>query len=326
MLYPYKFKPVPVERVWGGRALEKFGKPLPPGRRIGESWEISDRADIQSVVANGPEAGQTLRQLIERHGPDAIIGRGGGVSHAARPADVVGRGGLTAPRRFPLLIKLLDARERLSLQVHPPASVAAQLGGEPKTEMWYILDAAPGAHLIAGLKRGATRAQFERDPAACVHRFPVRAGDTVFIPSGRVHAIEAGLVIAEIQQNSDTTYRVFDWGRTGRQLHIKESLASIDFNDFEPGLTPLPIQCEHFRVEKLILTGPTTGHCDGTTCHILGGIKGRTGIVIPAGQQEYLKPGEWALLPAALGCYTLTSASRTDHAEVLRVTVPSPAR
>jgi len=317
MLYPYKFKPILAERVWGGRALERLGKSLPPGKPIGESWEISDRDDAQSVVANGPAAGKTLRQLITQHG-DRLLGTN-----------------CLSTSRFPLLIKLLDARERLSLQVHPPASIAGKLGGEPKTEMWYILDAAPDAHLIAGLKRGVTREAFTRaleqsairNPnsslreagtqstiESLVHRFPVRAGDTLFVPSGRLHAIDAGLVIAEIQQNSDTTYRVYDWGRP-REIHVRESLASIDFTDFEPGLTRLPIQCEHFRVETLNLTAPTTGTCDGTTFHILGCVAGE--IVIG---EATLGMGEFALLPAALGRYTLVP--QVVNTTVLKTTLP----
>jgi mannose-6-phosphate isomerase class I len=141
---------------------------------------------------------------------------------------------------------LLDADQKLSLQVHPPSSIAAQLGGEPKTEMWFIAHAEPGAELYVGLRRGVTRALFERKiadgtVADCFHRLAVQRGDVMFLPSGRVHALGAGLVIFEIQQNSDTTYRVFDWNRVGldgkpRDLHIEQSLACIDFNDFEPGL------------------------------------------------------------------------------------------
>ncbi len=143
---------------------------------------------------------------------------------------------------FPLLIKLLDARETLSLQVHPPAAKAKELGGEPKTEMWYVAAAEPRSELFVGLKRGVTREQFEAQLAAgtvaeCFHRVPVTAGDAMFLPSGRVHALGGGLVIFEIQQNSDTTYRVFDWNRVGldgkpRELHVPQSLASIDFQDF----------------------------------------------------------------------------------------------
>lgn len=231
MLYPFTFQPIFKQRVWGGRELERlYHKPLPPGVPIGESWEITDRPGDVSVIANGPLAGKDLRWLMEIHAAD-LLGD-------ARPHS----------GRFPLLIKLLDAQEKLSLQVHPPAARAAELGGEPKTEMWYIAEAAPGAELYVGLKPGITRAEFEHKVEAgtvadCFHRLRVQSGDAMFLPSGRVHALGAGLVIFEIQQNSDTTYRVFDWNRLGldgkpRELHIPQSLASIDFNDFEPSLLP----------------------------------------------------------------------------------------
>src|SRR5512138_666986 len=229
MLYPLTFNPIFKDRVWGGRRLEQlYRKSLPPGVPIGESWEISDRPGDVSVIANGPLAGKDLHWVVENH-----------------PRELLGNRSLHAGR-FPLLIKILDAQDKLSLQVHPPASKAAALGGEPKTEMWYIADAEPGAELYVGLRRGSTRAEFEAKlktgtVAECFHRLEVKAGDTMFLPSGRVHAIGSGLVIFEIQQNSDTTYRVFDWNRVGldgkpRQLHVAESLASIDFQDFEPGL------------------------------------------------------------------------------------------
>jgi mannose-6-phosphate isomerase len=230
VLYPLTFQPIFKERVWGGHGIERlYDKKLPPDVPIGEAWEISDRPGDASVIANGPLAGRDLRWLMENHARELLGG--------AKPA---------TGNRFPLLCKILDAREKLSLQVHPPAGPAAGLGGEPKTEMWYIADAAPGAELYAGLKHGVTRAEFEKkirdgSVAECFHRLPVKPGDAMFLPSGRVHAIGAGLVIFEIQQNSDTTYRVFDWNRVGldgkpRELHVAESLASIDFGDFEPNL------------------------------------------------------------------------------------------
>lgn len=313
MFYPYKFAPILTERVWGGQTLARYGKPIPPGQHIGESWEISDRDDAQSVVTNGPDRGKTLRQLIEAHDADAIIGR-------ARPPG--------APSdRFPLLIKLLDARERLSLQVHPPPSVARQLGGDPKTEMWYIIEADPGATLIAGLRREVTRQQFEAAIQkggtafqACFHQFPVRAGDCLFVPSGRLHAIGAGLIIAEIQQSSDTTYRVYDWDRVGtdgkpRALHIRESLASINFDDFEPQPTPLPITCEFFSTELLRLDVPYSGRCDGRSFHVLGCVAGAAEV---AGQS--LNCGEFALLPAALGEYTVNP--KTKDTKILKTKLP----
>lgn len=230
VLYPFVFQPIFKERIWGGREIEKlFGKKLPPANPIGESWEISDRAGDESVVAGGKFSGKNIRWLMDNY-----------------PREMLGDAQAAAGGRFPILCKILDAREKLSLQVHPPANQAAELGGEPKTEMWFIAHAAPGAELYAGLKPGVTRGEFEKKlsdgtVAECFHRVPVRAGDAMFLPSGRVHAIGTGLVIFEIQQNSDTTYRLFDWNRLGtdgkpRDLHVAQSLASMDFNDFEPKL------------------------------------------------------------------------------------------
>jgi mannose-6-phosphate isomerase len=229
VLYSLTFHPIFKERVWGGRKLEElFNKPLPPGAPVGESWEITDRPGDVSVIANGPLAGKDLHWLVEHHRKELL---GATSLHADR---------------FPLLVKILDAREKLSLQVHPPPDVAAKLGAEPKTELWYIIDTDPQANLYVGLKRGVTKSEFEQrikagTVADCVHQFPVQPGDAMFLPSGRLHAIGAGLVLFEIQQNSDTTYRVFDWNRTGldgkpRALHVRESLASIDFDDYEPAL------------------------------------------------------------------------------------------
>lgn len=232
MIPPLRFKPIFQERVWGGRRLEAlFGKVLPPDTLIGESWEICDRPGrsvVSSHVDGGPFHGWELRRLMESHG-DAILG--------GMPA----REG-----RFPWLCKLLDARDDLSLQVHPPAPVARGLGGESKTEMWYVAEASAGARVYAGLRRGVDRASFERaivdgTVAGCVHTLGVGAGDVLFVPSGRVHALGGGQVVYEIQENSDTTYRVFDWNRKGldgrpRELHVPESLASIDFRDLEPAL------------------------------------------------------------------------------------------
>lgn len=307
MLYPLTFQPIFKERVWGGREIERlYRKKLPPATPIGESWEISDRPGDASVIANGPLAGKDLRWLMENHRAD-LLGK-------AKPAN---------GDRFPLLCKILDARERLSLQVHPPADKAAELGGEPKTEMWFIADAAPGAELYVGLKRGVTRATFQKkirdgSVAECFHHLPVKPGDAMFLPSGRVHAIGAGLVIFEIQQNSDTTYRVFDWNRLGldgkpRQLHIAESLASIDFNDFEPGL----VQSE-FRDHPVLKSRRLVGDRlflaielrDQDTEFkmqpsqkpaILAVVGGTASLVDPASKILIdLKPGQFCLIPACL--------------------------
>ena len=305
VLYPLVFHPLFKERVWGGRELETlFGKELPPVKPIGESWEISDRPNDESVVANGKFAGETLHHLMEKYRHE-ILGD-------ARPA---------AGNRFPILCKILDAREKLSLQVHPPAHKAAELKGEPKTEMWYIADAAPGAELYVGLKRGMTPAKFEKkisdgSVADCFHRVPVRAGDTMFLPSGRVHAIGAGLVIFEIQQNSDTTYRVFDWNRAGldgkpRELHVPQSLASIDFNDFEPTLVQAkvsgderhqsrPLVCHDlFRVDYGELKAGTRSKLEPNKLQILAVVRGK--VEIRNGTEKVdLKAGQFCLIPAEL--------------------------
>jgi mannose-6-phosphate isomerase len=338
MLYPYKFTPALQERVWGGNALEHYGKAVPFGKRIGESWEISDRDDVQSVISNGPDKGKTLRQQIEAHGAQLLGTSCTGVS----PVSGVSGGSVppASSPRFPLLVKLLDARERLSLQVHPTPALAAKLKSEPKTEMWYVLEADQDAHLIAGLRRGVNAADFMRSLEGAkdsksiidyVYRFQVLPGDTFFVPSGRIHAIDAGVVLVEIQQNSDTTYRVYDWGRMGldgkpRQLHTRESLVCIDFKDYEPkkqratverrgvnGLWRL-VECEYFHVHRLDLTNAWPDRTDGSSFHILTCISGALGLVTPDGKEDRINVGEFILLPAALGFYTLTPLAENTRA------------
>ena len=312
-LYPLTFHPIFKERVWGGRGLEKlYHKQLPAGVPIGESWEISDRPGDISVIANGPLAGKDLHWLVQNHWKDLAGSSARSVS------------------RFPLLIKILDARQKLSLQVHPPAEKAAELGGEPKTEMWFITDAAPGAELYVGLKKGVNRQLFERKitsgtVAECFHRVPVRSGDAMFLPSGRVHAIGSGLVIFEIQQNSDTTYRVYDWGRVGlngeaRELHIPQSLASIDFKDFEPELAAANFQEDSagrvrhlvkdslFAVELRQLEPKAQQVLDLNTLQILGVVTGKLRLETK-GYQLLLVPGQFCLIPAALETVSLTADS-----------------
>src|SRR5258708_38341804 len=304
MLYPLTSLPICKERGWGGRKLEEFyQKPLPPRVPIGESWEISDRPGDVSVIANGPLAGKDVHWLLENHGREVL--------------------GTAPPRqvRFPLRIKILDAQEKLSLQVHRPQARASELGGEPKSEMWYIADAAPRAELYVGLKQGVPREEFERKirdgtVAECFHRLEVEPGDAMFLPSGRVHAIGAGLVIFEIQQNSDTTYRVFDWNRLGldgkpRELHIAQSLASINFNDFEP-----PLIREEFRqlgaenkrtlVRDPLFTVEEWRMGDGATSalqpgkmQILAVLAGRLDVS-EDGTSVPLTAGQFCLVPASL--------------------------
>ncbi len=320
MLYPLTFQPVFKERVWGGREIERlYGKKLPSGAVIGESWEISDRPGDASVIANGPLAGKDLRWLMTHH-----------------TAEILGEAKPAAEGRFPLLCKILDARDKLSLQVHPPLNKAAELKGEPKTEMWFIADAAPDASLYVGLKNGVTRAEFEKkisdgSVAECFHRIPVQAGDTMFLPSGRVHAIGDGLVIFEIQQNSDTTYRVFDWNRVGldgkpRDLHIAESLASIDFNDFEPKLVETKFTGDAVKVRPLVndplfhvetwkLNSGATGLLKSKKLQIVAVTAGA--IEIKSGTTSVnLSAGQFSLIPASM---EWTEAIAKSDAALLQV-------
>ncbi|HTJ78894.1 MAG TPA: type I phosphomannose isomerase catalytic subunit [Rariglobus sp.] len=306
-----RLKPLYQDRVWGGRGLETaLGRTLPPARPIGESWEIVDRPEAQSVVSGGEFDGQSLRQVISAHA-----------------AEVMGPQ-WPAEKPFPILVKWLDCKERLSLQVHPPAAVAPVLKGEPKTENWYIADAAPGSHLIVGLKKGVTRTQFEKalndlTLEECVHRFPVKTGDSILVHSGQIHAIDGGNLILEIQQNSDTTYRVYDWGRVGldgkpRQMHVSESLQSIRWDDFEPApvrgeRTPAVIaDAKEFRIRRVPLAaGEKLDFAAGEKPRILSVVEGR--MVTPAG--ELLTRGDNVILP-----YSVKNSFIAEVASLVLVT------
>ena len=313
MSEPIVFEPIPMERVWGGRRFDSLlGKAIPHGSLIGELWEIVDREDAQSIVHSGPLRGKTLHELWVGHRGELF-----GEAYAAHPSP-----------RFPLLIKLLDARERLSVQVHPPQHLAAALGGEPKTEVWYFLDALPGARIYAGLKKGVTREEFESvlrtgEVERTLHEIPVVTGESIFIPSGRLHAIGEGNVIVEVQQNSDTTYRVFDWNRMGldgkpRDLHIPESLASIDFDDFEPpvcGVRETSVaSCPFFEVEKISLSVPRDVRAPGRFALVAV----TEGIVLCGGAA--FGKGQFLIVPATGTGLELTPQGGV--AQILLTTLP----
>jgi mannose-6-phosphate isomerase len=297
------FQPIYQERVWGGRDLAQLpGRSLPDGQVIGESWEIVDRPEANSVAVGGPFDGRSLRQIIAEAG-DRIMG-------PAWPRDQV----------FPILVKWLDCQERLSLQVHPPAAMAPALRGEPKTENWYIAAARPDAAVLAGLQPGVTVDQFRAaladnalEPLVC--RLACQAGDSLFVPSGRLHAIDAGNLILEIQQNSDTTYRVFDWGRVGldgkpRQLHIEESMASIDFADCAPQLVrpdgsprQLLADCPEFLLERHALAaGATLDFAAASGPYILSVVEG---AVRDAATGDALSAGANVIIPYSAQCCVL---------------------
>jgi len=225
-LPPLTFDPILKEKVWGGRRLERLGKALAPGANIGESWEIADLASTdpsgggggaaRSTVASGPLAGRTLADVIAAHGP-ALLGE----------APLTHEGG------FPLLIKFLDARENLSVQVHPSEAYArAHPDAHLKHEAWVVIEAEPGAVIYKGLEPGVdadslAEAVRSGDAASALTALPARPGDVHHLPSGTVHALGAGVLVAEVQTPSDTTFRLFDWGRSGRTLHIDEALACV---------------------------------------------------------------------------------------------------
>lgn len=246
-LYPMKCVPIFKPRIWGGQTLKTvFGKALPAGEEIGESWELADLPNDKTVIANGPFQGRKLVEIVQEY-PELITG--------ARDF----------PSPFPLLIKLLDAQDVLSVQVHPDPETCRRMGrGEPKTECWYIIDAQPGAVIYKGMKEKVTREQFARaiedgTTADLLAKIPVEPGQCHFLPAGTAHAIGGGLLIAEIQTPSDTTYRVYDWDRVDhagqpRQLHIQEALESIHFDvtadQLPVGTTGRLVDCEYFKVDK----------------------------------------------------------------------------
>jgi mannose-6-phosphate isomerase len=307
---PLTFEPLFMERVWGGRKLaELFGKTLPTNARIGESWEIVDRAEVQSVVRNGPLRGKTLHELWMQDRQSIF-------------------GNVPDAPRFPLLLKLLDAREKLSLQVHPPEKVAAKLGGEAKTEFWYVAAADPDAELLVGLREAMTRVQFEETlrsgtVAQWVHKIRVKTGDAIFLPAGRLHAVGEANLLVEIQQNSDTTYRVFDWNRVddqgrSRPLQIDQALQCIDFNDVRPQLAQtegeLLLHHDLFDIEKWNLDSRRRIASSGQFA-IVGCLTGKLRCA-----DVELGPGEFSLIPAQLENRKVEPLKKATS--LLRVTIP----
>ncbi len=277
---------------------------------FGEAWTVCDRPEAPSMTADGV----SLHELWTQHREEVF---GKALVNCTSPT-------------FPLLMKILDACDDLSIQVHPPASMAEALKGEPKTEMWFIAHADPGAKIYAGLKPGATRADFETalangTVADVVHVIEARTGDCLFIPSGRVHAIGAGLLIYEIQQNSDTTYRVFDWNRVGldgkpRALHVQESMQSIDFADFEPGVQKIEadgtlVKCEYFDVKLRSGAGEAGAVGESLTLAVVSGEISVGGMVLMA--------GDFVLVPAAMDTAARVVKPADETSQWLEIRVPA---
>jgi mannose-6-phosphate isomerase len=307
---PLVFEPIFMERVWGGRRLESlYGKRLPSAALIGESWEIVDRPEAQSVVHEGPLHGKTLHELWCKHRADIF-------------------GNVPESPRFPILCKLLDAQENLSLQVHPPRAVAKKLGGESKSELWHVANAAPKARIYAGVKKGTTRDSFLRaleqgSVEKHLHAIEVKAGDTIFLPSGRMHALGAGNVLVEIQENSDTTYRIYDWdrtkkGRAARQMHITEAMQCIDFKDTEPALLRPTgeslVRNELFEIDKWDLENDREIVKAGSFAIVVC----LTGAIECAGRE--FKPGDFFLVAAQQQDRLVRPTA--EETSVLRVMLP----
>lgn len=294
-LYPLKFKSIYKERIWGGRSLHTlFAKDLPEDVKIGESWELADLPDDKSVVTNGPLTGKTLRDVVLEQ-TQALTGQ------------------TDSPLPFPLLIKLLDAQDVLSVQVHPDHATCERTGqGDPKTECWYIIDAEPGACIYKGLRPGVTKTQFKDaiengTVEDLLIKLPVQVGECHFLPTGTVHAIGAGLLIAEIQQPSDTTYRVFDWNRVddrgqARELHIDQALDSIHFDPSDDDLTVKSIgrlvDCEFFRVDKGHQVPGAEMRLSPGTLRVHMILSGQGAYLDPDNQRETYRAGDCIVLPA----------------------------
>jgi len=294
-VYPYKFEPIYKQKIWGGRNLERlFGRALPPGEKIGESWELADLTEGTSIISNGPEAGKTLTELMRR-GPEAVLGR-------ASP---------TPDGRFPLLGKLLDANDILSLQVHPDAVAAKRIGpaAAAKTECWYIIESR-GGYIYKGLKDDVTPKRFREaveDNAVeeLLRRFDVTAGEFHYLPAGTVHATGPGVVLAEVQTPSDTTYRLTDWGR-GRPIQLERSLQCIHFDAAEehPGFEGArPLVTEFFTLARRTAAKGSIVALPEARCAVLMFLEGGEALEIHHEGPEAVTtilPGDTVLLSAGL--------------------------
>ncbi|HIS68704.1 MAG TPA: class I mannose-6-phosphate isomerase [Candidatus Gallacutalibacter stercoravium] len=312
-MYPMKLTPACKDYLWGGTRLKtEFGK-VTDLSKVAESWELSCHKDGPSTIANGPEAGKLLTDYIEEKGK-AVLG-----THCEKF------------EYFPILIKLIDAKDNLSVQVHPDNDYALRVEGEyGKTEMWYIVDCEPGAQLLYGFKNEISTEEFRRRIAdntllEVTNSVPVHKGDVFFIDAGTLHAIGKGILIAEIQQNSNTTYRIYDYGRVGadgkpRQLHVDKA---VEVTRLQPptrstrpqgetqhsqgGDQTLLASCDYFTVNHVELKDALTFTADETSFHSLLCLEGSATLQYEGGELS-LGKGESVFVPANTGSYTLRGA------------------
>jgi mannose-6-phosphate isomerase len=330
-VHPLIFEPILKPRLWGGRELGTLlGKRLPAGMPIGESWEIADLDEDRSVVATGPLKGRTLSELLGEWGED-----------------LTGRAELREGR-FPLLIKFLDAVEALSVQVHPDAAAANRMGGgvRPKTEAWYVIHAQPGACIYRGLRQGVDERALRAAIAdgrveETLLRIPAKTGNAYFLPAGTIHALGAGVVVAEVQTPSDVTYRFYDWGRidptTGRPrpVHVEEALACLSYDPIPPqaetrqhlasvwtAVTAL-VRCDAFVMERVRMVEGVVQPIPHQELVIWIVLQGRGSIAYegPGSPLEF-NAGDTVLIPAALKGGRVETHERCLW---LEVTVPIPS-
>lgn len=310
-LYPMKLQAPLKDYIWGGTKLKTdYGKKTDL-EKVSESWELACHKDGMSIIENGLEAGRTLKSYLDEAGP-AVLGE-----HAKKFP------------YFPLLIKLIDAKDNLSVQVHPDNDYAMRVEGEyGKTEMWYIVDCEPGATLIYGFKHAISKEEFEQRIAdntllEVCNQVPVHKGDVFFIASGTLHAIGKGIIICEIQQNSNTTYRVYDYGRVGkdgkpRELHVQKALdvtkleppkahptPACDIDIFAGAKARLLASCEYFTTYHITVDGKTSLFCGADSFQSFTVLDGSLTIKDGNGNKEALAKGETVFLPAGLGRYKL---------------------
>lgn len=305
-LYPLQFEPIYKRKIWGGDSLQRVYNRELPESSIGESWEVAAHPHGTSIIANGLYQGRTLTELISKN-PEGILG-----SSIKYKKD----------RQFPLLIKFIDANDKLSVQVHPDNNYAQRIENESgKTEMWYILEAKPGAKLVYGLKPGTKKDTFSEaikngKVETYINEVEVTKGDIFYMPSGTIHAIEDGILLAEIQQNSNTTYRVYDWNRTGedgkaRELHVEKALDVINFDKINNNKSiPLKIENEkynrsflaaspYFVIEKIRNKVDYQFELSRNRFYILINLEG-DGEIISNNKRYSLNPGKTYFLPAGL--------------------------
>lgn len=322
--YPLKFEPILKERIWGGEKLHLLLGKKRLGTHIGESWEIADVGQDASVVANGHLKGVNLRELMKNYGKELL---------GARVHERFGN-------NFPLLIKYIDAGQDLSIQLHPDDALAGKRHGAcGKTEMWYVMQADPGSRLIVGFKEGVDKQIYlqhlhEKKLTEILNMETVGPGDACYIPAGRIHAIGAGVLLAEIQQASDITYRVFDWDRTDpqglrRQLHTEEALEAMDFKavtscktEYSKTLNKASqiIESKYFTTNVLVLnTDKYMDHSRLDSFVIYMCVSGAGASFSGDGFTVDLRYGETLLIPSCMREFRIQPE---DRVELLQVYIP----